>query len=281
VVSFGISVFSLNSFGFTLPENLNQLSVVEANFEGIVALNNCSGSVVRFLDSQPSDRALVMTNGHCLGSFIEPGGHRYRVATNRSFQVLDQKAKTLGTVQSDSLVYATMTQTDLAFYRLTITYQDFQSRFGFEALTISPDLAQEGTEIEILSGYWRQSYNCAIEAVAFQVFEGDWIFESSLRYTSACQTKGGTSGSPILDAQSRMVIGINNSRNESGQKCTINNPCESDESGNVQIFPGRGYGQQIAWAYTCLNKNREIDLMTQGCELPGAEKVLALASGSN
>ncbi len=34
------------------------------DFEGIVALSNCSGSLIRLENSKDSDKAMVLTNGH-------------------------------------------------------------------------------------------------------------------------------------------------------------------------------------------------------------------------
>src|SRR5690242_1865712 len=35
------------------------------DFSGIVALSNCSGSIVRWKSSKQQDKALMLTNGHC------------------------------------------------------------------------------------------------------------------------------------------------------------------------------------------------------------------------
>lgn len=36
------------------------------DFEGIVKLSNCSGSLVAFKGAPKTNKAIVMTNGHCL-----------------------------------------------------------------------------------------------------------------------------------------------------------------------------------------------------------------------
>src|SRR5262245_49577416 len=40
-------------------------AISAVDFTGIVALSNCSGSVVRTPNAVSTDRALVMSNGHC------------------------------------------------------------------------------------------------------------------------------------------------------------------------------------------------------------------------
>lgn len=119
------------------------------------------------------------------------------------------------------------------------------------------------------SGYWKRTYNCEIEAFVPQLKEGDWMFRESIRYSpKGCEVIGGTSGSPIIASNSGEVIGVNNTTNENGGRCTLNNPCEIDENGNVSIIQGRGYGQQTYWVYTCLDKSLAFDLKVEGCELP-------------
>ncbi len=78
---------------------------------------------------------------------------------------------------------------------------------------------------------------------------------------------GGTSGSPIVLKGSRIVLGVNNTINQNGQSCTMNNPCEVDESGNISARQGVGYAQQSYWFYTCLDAEKNLDLAIPGCLL--------------
>lgn len=240
------------------------------NYLGIAELSNCSGSLVKFATSQPTDRALILTNGHCIGRFPPPGAAFYGVARERNFNLLDRSGRrSLGQVRSDILAYATMTKTDMAIYRLTQTYQQIQDAFGVPALELAVAGPGVGQAIEVLSGYWRRGYSCQVEKIVHQLVEGEWMNEQSIRYSQpGCEVIGGTSGSPILAAGSRTVVGVNNTGNEDGGRCTDNNPCEVDENGQIEYQQGRNYGQQTSWLYSCLNASREIDVLTPGCELP-------------
>src|SRR4051794_13220124 len=63
------------------------------NFEGIVALDDCSGSLVQFENSAGSDAAMVLTNGHCLeGGMPNPGQAITHESSSRQFEVLDASA---------------------------------------------------------------------------------------------------------------------------------------------------------------------------------------------
>src|SRR3546814_2272200 len=57
----------------------------------------------------------------------------------------------------------------------------------------------------------------------------------SVRYTSSCNTIGGTSGSPVIDDATGKVVAVNNTGNEDGARCTVNNPCEVAENGTVTV----------------------------------------------
>ncbi len=64
------------------------------------------------------------------------------------------------------------------------------------------------------------------------------------------------------------MVAANNTGNEDGEKCTMNNPCEVDEEGNVTVEKGAAYAQQTSWFYTCLADDNSLDLAKEGCLLP-------------
>lgn len=213
----------------------NDQSQTDYDFEGIVKLSNCSGSLIKFENAPASDKALILSNGHCIGgfTFLAPGEVIYNQESSRNFQIY----KTLGEtarVQAEMLVYATMTGTDISIYRLKKTYEEIENEFGIHPLTLSSSHPEIGQDMEVVSGYWERGYSCKIEAFVFEMREDDWTFKDSIRYSRpGCETIGGTSGSPIVLKGERRVIGINNTGNESGERCTMNNPCEVDEKGNI------------------------------------------------
>ena len=243
------------------------------DFEGIVQLSNCSGSLVRFENSKATDAALVMTNGHCVpvnGGFLQPNAFIYNQPVSRQFSLLSRDGQSrIGTVTSTKIVYATMTGTDLALYQLTETYEQISSKYSVDALTLTADRPAEGTQMEIISGYWRRGYACALDGFVYELREGGYTFTDSIRYEvqGGCKTIHGTSGSPIISAGTRLAIGVNNTGSDDGERCTMNNPCEVDEQGRVLAEKGRSYGQQTHQLYSCLNINNQIDLEIDGCKL--------------
>lgn len=240
------------------------------DFEGIVGLSNCSGSIVQLENGHDSDPALILTNGHCFeGGFANPGQVFSGVGSSRTFNVLDHDAGVIGKVHATMVIYSTMTKTDITLYRLQETYAEIKSKFNTRPLILASQHPKASDKMEIISGFWKKGYRCSIDNFVNQLREAQWTFVDSIRYSRpGCETIGGTSGSPILLDGTRTVIGINNTGNEDGEECTMNNPCEVDTAGNVTFQEGLSYGQQTYWIYTCLNATNEIDLTVQGCLLP-------------
>jgi V8-like Glu-specific endopeptidase len=239
------------------------------NFAGTVSLSNCSGSVVRMPASEDDDPALVMTNGHCLETgFPAAGQVLVDRASTRSFGLLNSAGTRVGTLRANKIVYGTMTDTDMALYQLTTTYAQIKSSYNINALTLNDSHPVAGTAISIPSGYWKRIYSCNIDGFVPTLKEGSWTWKDSIRYTSACQTIGGTSGSPVLNNATGKVVGVNNTGNEDGGRCTDNNPCEVDANGTVTVRPGINYGQQTWHVPACFGVDNKLDLTRSGCILP-------------
>ncbi|MGW0846318.1 trypsin-like serine peptidase [Streptomyces sp. NPDC002787] len=244
-------------------------AVQAVNFAGTVSLSNCSGSVVRMPASEDNDPALVMTNGHCLETgFPTPGQVIVDRASTRTFGLLNSAGTRVGTLRASKIAYGTMTDTDMAVYQLTTTYAQIKSAYGIDALVYDTTRPAAGTAISVVSGYWKRIYSCGVDGFAYRLKEGDWTWKDSIRYTSACNTIGGTSGSPVLNDATGKVVGVNNTGNESGERCTVNNPCEVDANGTVTVRQGINYAQQTWHVPACFGVDNKLDLTRSGCVLP-------------
>ncbi|ROQ35500.1 trypsin-like peptidase [Streptomyces sp. PanSC19] len=244
-------------------------AVTAVDFAGTVALSNCSGSVVRTPSSLPSDPALVLSNGHCLETgFPAPGEVVLNKRSSRSFTLLNSAGTGVGTLRASKIAYGTMTDTDVSIYQLTKTYAQIQSTYGISALTLNDTHPVAGTPITVVSGYWKRTYSCDIDGFVYRLKEGDWTWKDSVRYTSTCNTIGGTSGSPVIDRNTGKVVAVNNTGNEDGQSCTVNNPCEVDQNGAVTVRQGINYAQETYTIVPCIGPGSVIDLNRAGCALP-------------
>lgn len=238
------------------------------DFSGIIALDNCSGSIVRWQSSRPTDKALMLTNGHCTKFY---GAHEVDVDQPlvRTVTLLNADGSDEASVSTTTLLYGTMDRTDVSLYELSTTYAKLKSEYDVPALTISAQRAAAHERVVVISGYWKKAYRCHLNGFAFELKEYVWSWDHSLRYNeNGCHTIHGTSGSPVLDPKTRDVIGINNTGNDDGEECTLNNPCEVDKKGHISVFPGRHYGEQTWWFTTCLGADRKLHLDKAGCLLP-------------
>lgn len=244
-------------------------AVKAVDFAGTVALSNCSGSVVRTPASEPDDPALVLSNGHCIESgFPAAGEVIVDQPSSRSFSLLNSAGSRVATLRAGKIAYATMTDTDVSLYQLTRTYAQIQSSYGIKALELNAAHPVQGAAIKVVSGYWKRIYSCSIDGFAYRLKEGEWTWKDSVRYTSSCNTIGGTSGSPVIDNATGTVVAVNNTGNEDGQRCTDNNPCEVDENGRVTVRQGINYGQETYGIVPCVGPDSKIDLGRAGCTLP-------------
>ncbi|MEU6809276.1 serine protease [Streptomyces sp. NPDC046831] len=244
-------------------------AIQAVDFAGTVALSNCSGSVVRFPASVDSDPALVLTNGHCLETgFPDPGEVVVDQASSRSFGLLNSSGSQVGTLRASKVAYSTMTDTDVTIYQLTRTYAQIRSTYGINALTVNNTHPVAGTSIKVVSGYWKRIYTCAVDGFVYRLKEGAWTWKDSVRYTSACNTIGGTSGSPVVDTATGRVVAVNNTGNEDGRRCTDNNPCEVDANGTVTVRQGINYAQETYQIPACFGAGNRLDLSASGCTLP-------------
>ncbi|AXI80814.1 S1 family peptidase [Peterkaempfera bronchialis] len=239
------------------------------SYAGTVALSNCSGSLVRMPNSTAQDHALILSNGHCLTTGMPaPGKVVVNQSSTRTFTLLDSSARNLGTLRATKVAYATMTDTDVSLYELNTSYAAIRSQYGIDPLTVSPDHPVQGTAIKVVSGYWKRTYSCSIDGFVHELHEGGWTWKDSVRYTSACDTIGGTSGSPVIDTATGLLVAVNNTGNEDGARCTVDNPCEVDENGQVTVRQGINYAEQTYLLTSCFAPGNKLDLTLPGCRLP-------------
>ncbi|GAA4997413.1 serine protease [Kitasatospora paranensis] len=244
-------------------------AAVTVSYAGTVALSNCSGSVVRMPGSATTDPALVLTNGHCLETGMpDPGRVIVNQSSSRSFTLLSSTGSGLGTLRATKVVYSTMTDTDVTLYQLNTTYASIKSRYGISPLTISASHPTAGASIKVVSGYWKRTYSCSVDGFVYRLKEGGWTWKDSVRYTSACNTIGGTSGSPVIDTATGLVAAVNNTGNEDGETCTENNPCEVDANGAVTVRKGINYAEETYGIPACFAAGNRLDLTLAGCTLP-------------
>ncbi|MBE1589013.1 trypsin-like serine protease [Nonomuraea angiospora] len=238
------------------------------SLEGAVQFGGCSGAVVRTAAARAQDPALLLTNGHCVqGARPAPGSALVDQPATQPVTITDREGYPKVEARTTRLVYATMTGTDVALYRLDRTYAELAAADAkvFD-LTRTPVAA--GDRVDLLSGTWGRRWSCTVKAVVPRLREGGYEQENAVRYSSACEPGHGASGSPLIAPDGRTVVGLHNTSNDEGKSCTENNPCEVDPAGQVTVRKGAHYGQQVAAVPACLTPGSVLDLSRPDCTLP-------------
>ena len=145
-----------------------------------IALNNCSASLVRYPTSVDSDRAMMLTNGHCYeGGFINDGVVLQNRSSTRSGTLIDSAGNNVGTVRADQVIYATMTGTDVTLYRLNETYAAFE--------TLRQMIRYSPCRVVAVAGIARPSIDVDNHCLA--IFLDDCVATKNLQAESARSSK--------------------------------------------------------------------------------------------
>ncbi|RKT54769.1 S1 family peptidase [Saccharothrix australiensis] len=241
----------------------------DVDFTGAVDVDGCSGSLVRMPTSRDGDRALVLTNGHCYeGAWPVPDEVLVDQPSHRLLTLLDGKGERVADVHAAKVLYATMTGTDITLYQLDTSYRDLQRRHRVRPLTVSAERPAAGAGIRVVSGSMKTVFSCHVDQLVYRLLEKAYVAKDVVRYTQACATGPGTSGSPVVDAASGQVVAINSTSNREGGQCTLDNPCEMDRDGVITVRKGSSYATQTYWLTTCMGAGNKLDLGRRGCLLP-------------
>ncbi len=240
----------------------------EGRFAGTARLPGCSGAVVRWPAALDTDRAVVLTNGHCVRQpFL--GAREVLVAERRWTRVdlLDGEGRVALEARAVRLQYASMYRTDVALLTLRETYADLAVR-GVTPLSLAAEGPSRGERIRIPSGYWTEQRACTTTGTAHRLHERAWDWWSSIRLPAhdGCAIRGGYSGSPIVSRETGLVVGVANTGYVGGRRC-IDSACEENRRGRVVVRKHMNYGQQTAWLLGCLDAGRRFDLDAPGCRL--------------
>ncbi len=72
----------------------------------------------------------------------------------------------------------------------------------------------------------------------------------------------------MIDTSTGQVVAVNNTGNEDGETCTVDNPCEVDASGKVTVRQGINYAEETYNIPACFTSANVLSLNASGCTLP-------------
>lgn len=272
--------------GSTDPRELRVLD----RLKGTVALGGntpCSGALVTFSGRSASLPALVLSAGHCsdrgkaqvtMGkkslTMPDQGEVLYRVGSRRPLTLdTGNRDEPRTCLEADEIVYGTMSGADILLLRVSESYQQIEKRTGVRPFLVSQDTAfAPDLALRLPSAHWQNDRACQVEATVDKVKEDRWLWSPvlRLRILETCGTPHGASGAPAIRMDNGEVIGaFGTSSDANAAACALNNPCEVASDGSVQAgAKGQGYLHFVHAFYTCLDKDRNIDLAVPGCLLP-------------
>lgn len=243
------------------------------DFNGGVIVNGCSGALMMMEGMRPEQPALVMTNGHCVdigrlsggkSELLGPGEYLFDYAHNVTEQVVVVVRSPGGasqTVKVERLVFATMTGTDVAIYQLRESYQELEKRYQVKPLTLDRGPVISGTPVVLVSNYYAEMWNCEMGEHT-SLLEGPYTTTRGIQLGHGCHDIYiGISGSPILRAGTRSIVGLANTHfSGSGAPCTFNNPCEYDSTTGKKKTPapGQTYGVTTSELYLCFDEQQRV-----------------------
>ncbi|CAM5744282.1 hypothetical protein SALBM311S_08514 [Streptomyces alboniger] len=116
---------------------------------------------------------------------------------DREVPVADRQGYPQTTARAKRLLYATMTGTDIALYRLDKTYAQLKAE-GAKVSRLTSTPVRAGDPLTVASVGTR--YHCTAEAVVPRLREGGYQLNNSIRYTTSddCAPWHGDSGSALL-----------------------------------------------------------------------------------
>jgi hypothetical protein len=214
--AFFLAVFSTtagSAIAGTVPATLEDL-------QGSVAIEKCSGSVVRLSDDETAP-AYLLSAGHCgkPGFAVAPGkayslgdGHWKQTSGFPSGTSLNRPVK----IEITGLAYATMTFSDVALFATGRSVDSLRSA-GYRVYSLGESLPREGDSLRITSAFWKETQVCrvdrilatnadelAIDPMSLHGYE----FRNSILFESECAIRTGWSGSPVVNESTGQIFGV-------------------------------------------------------------------------
>ena len=246
----------------------------------------CSAALVTLKGRSSSAPALVLSAGHCSdqGTLQIPLRNKSIAAPDVGevlYRLNDKRPLTLETgnsaaprtcIETEEIVYGTLTGSDILLLRLTETYERIEARTGVKPFLISDDVFHPKRytgSLAVISVPRRQGM-CGggdrrkVERTPLDV--GGPVMRLSL----SCDVPHGQSGGPVLRLDLNELIGrVWTASDDNAAPCELNNPCLVKADGTFSpAIKDQGYAHFVHQLYTCLDDARSVDINTPGCLLP-------------
>lgn len=270
------SLLLMSTTVFARPTKIDlykNVGVKPATAEELYNLASTRGCSAGYVDIGRSlnDRAVILTNGHCTDGSLVANQAWFSLPVSKTFSIFLQSGKKLDVI-AIRLLYATLMDTDIAFYELRETNAELQSK-GLVPFAFYKGEAPVGSQIRVTSGYWKETQECTLERKVHKLLEGfgsdtskPSIATDAFAMSKDCNIRGGYSGTPVIDTATNTVIAIAFTGSDGNSACAEASPCEEDEQGRRVYRKGVSYAARVNQVEGCI-ENGNFNLALPTCTL--------------
>lgn len=247
-----------------------------------VSVNGCSGALFKMDGRKDSQKALVITNGHCVRlKALRQDATDYPGACETIFDIRGEAVTNSTTVllhgakgsfegRAERLIFATMNGTDISIFELRESYATLAQRYGMSSLRLDPRPLADGDRVSVHAPVFNRTQSCTING-RVDLAEGPYRTHNALRLSSECAIYNGFSGAPIIREDGHTFAGLANTHHDAeaqGPLCGFGKTCEVNRTTGELRAPAhdQSYGVAIDPLYTCFDGDAgEFDFRKDGC----------------
>ena len=245
-------------------------------------LGFCSGVVFKMPGMKDNHKALVLTNGHCIGygsyNRFFPDEKEIFIDFNIPIpqKIIVFSSDSESTFDYQKILFATTTDVDLAIIELEITYKRLKKK-NYTVYSISREFPQVGMIMEFYTYSYHKTDICKVDKIVPILKEGVWSFNDSIRMKASeeCRFISGQSGTAGIESHSGLVYTLAQTGYEGSTPCSFNNPCEIDREGTVSTGElDQSYAASVALLYDCYDEEQAVfDFDLESCPLKNGNEV--------
>ena len=227
-----------------------------------VTVMGCNGVIFKMPGMTDDQKALVLTNGHCIGigSFrtIYPDHKEIFIDKFVNYSYVTSIQWPNESFSYGKILFATMTYVDLAIIELETTYNELMEREHL-IYSIAREIPHPETILEFNSHNKSTTDICEVDKIISVLKQGPWTWINSIRmkYSEQCHLIPGQSGTAGIEPKSGVIYGLVQTRSGGDTSCTLHNPCEVNTDKNI-ISTGvkfQPYAVAVAPLYDCYDES--------------------------
>ena len=266
---------SLYKCQFAMMSLVLWLSPMLSNANVSVTVSDCSGVVFIMPGMSADQKAMVLTNGHCIGI----GGYMNRYPDDGEVFVNREVTNSLILMRNkydsgeffgySKVLFATLTGVDLAVIELDATYEELRSG-GYTVYKLATELPEKGMILNFDSYNRNANSSCEVEKTVPILREDRWTWSNFIRMvlSRTCHYVHGQSGTAGIDPSTGLIYALAQTVYEGGAACTLNNPCEVDPLTGAYSTAGiyQSYAVPVVALHDCYDvKNKKFDFRLNTC----------------